>query len=56
MYSNVLLNEEEYKELKKEIPNIDEVINKLSIYIKHNGDKYKNHKTTPKTWYQNENK
>lgn len=53
-YENVLLFDEEYQRLKTEIPNTDEMIEKLSSYIASKGAKYKSHYATIRNWHKRE--
>lgn len=53
-YENVLLSDEEYQRLKTEIPNTDEMIEKLSSYIASKGAKYKSHYATIRNWHKRE--
>lgn len=45
-YQNVYLTENEYLELKEKISYLDELIEKLSSFMKSNGRTYKDHKAT----------
>ena len=50
-YSNVLLTMEEYDKLKKDVPDTDTYIERLSEYIASKGAKYKSHYATIRSWY-----
>ncbi len=49
-YDNVLLTDEEMEKLKKEFPDIDDRIEKLSSYVASTGKKYKSHYATIRNW------
>ena len=49
-YENVLLSPSEQDELKREIPNLDEYIERLSGYMASTGKTYQNHAATIRTW------
>lgn len=53
-YGNVFLLQDEYEELKKEIPGIDRLIDELSGYIKSEGKQYADHAATLRRWYERE--
>lgn len=53
-YENVLLTDEELQRLKEEIPNTDEMIERLSSYIASKGTKYKSHYATIRNWHKRE--
>lgn len=49
-YGNVFLTAEEYQKLRKDIPNIDSLIEQLSTYMESKGKRYKNHAATLRNW------
>ncbi len=49
-YNNVLLTDEEMEKLKKEFPDIDERIERLSSYVASTGKPYKSHYATIRNW------
>lgn len=49
-YRNVLLSDAEYRKLKSEIPNLDNLIEQLSTYMESKGKRYKNHAATLRNW------
>lgn len=49
-YQNVLLTDEEYGDLLMEVPNVDDVINRLSEYMKSTGKHYESHAATIRKW------
>lgn len=53
-YKNVLLSDEELQRLKEEIPNVNEMIERLSSYIASKGTKYKSHYATIRNWHKRE--
>lgn len=53
-YQNVYLTENEYLELKEKISYLDELIERLSSFMKSNGRTYKDHKATLLSWYLKE--
>jgi len=53
-YQNVMLTDEEYEKLKSEIPEYQDMIERLSSYIASSGKKYKNHLATMRNWYRKE--
>lgn len=55
-YKNVLLTDEEVYKLKQELPNYDELVQRLSEYIASSGKKYKSHYATLRTWNRREPK
>lgn len=54
-YDNVLLTDEEMEKLKKEFPDIDERIERLSSYVASTGKRYKSHYATIRNWARKEN-
>ena len=53
-YGNVFLTEQEYAELKQEVPGIDKLIDELSSYMKSKGTAYADHAATLRRWFQRE--
>ena len=53
-YSNVLLTDDDLEKLKKEFPDWQERIDRLSSYIASTGKKYKNHLATIRNWARKE--
>ncbi len=53
-YGNVFLTEQEYTELKQEVPGIDKLIDELSSYMKSKGTAYADHAATLRRWFQRE--
>lgn len=53
-YQNVMLTDDEYEKLKSEIPEYQDMIERLSSYIASSGKKYKNHLATMRNWYRKE--
>lgn len=53
-YGNVFLLQNEYEELKAEIPGIDRLIEELSGYIKSEGKQYADHAATLRRWHERE--
>lgn len=49
-YGNVFLTAEEYQKLRKDIPNVDNLIEQLSTYMESKGMHYKNHAATLRNW------
>lgn len=49
-YENVILTDDEYKRLKGEFSNADEVIERLSVYQKTHGKRYKSHYAVCRSW------
>lgn len=49
-YGNVFLTAEEYQKLRKDIPNIDSLIEQLSTYMESKGKRYNNHAATLRNW------
>lgn len=49
-YGNVFLTAEEYQKLRKDIPNVDSLIEQLSTYMESKGKRYKNHAATLRNW------
>lgn len=49
-YGNVFLTAEEYQKLRKDIPNVDSLIEQLSTYMESRGKRYKNHAATLRNW------
>ena len=49
-YGNVFLTAEEYQKLRKDILNIDSLIEQLSTYMESKGKRYKNHAATLRNW------
>lgn len=49
-YNNVLLTDDDLEKLKKEFPDWQERIERLSSYIASHGKKYKNHLATIRNW------
>ena len=52
--NNVILTEEEYEKLKTKYPDIDTLIDKLSLYIASVGKKYSSHYATLLRWIEDE--
>ena len=52
--NNVILTEEEYERLKTKYPDIDTLIDKLSLYIASVGKKYSSHYATLLRWIEDE--
>ncbi len=53
-YKNVLLTDDEYRELSMEIPELDRLIEELSSYMKSNGKDYADHAATLRRWAEAE--
>ncbi len=51
-YRNIRLSDEEYETLKKEIPNADDYIERLSEYIESTGREYASHFATVRRWFK----
>ena len=49
-YGNVFLTAEEYQKLRKDIPNVDSLIEQLSTYMESKGKRYNNHAATLRNW------
>ena len=49
-YGNVFLTAEEYQKLRKDIPNVDSLIEQLSTYMESKGKSYRNHAATLRNW------
>ena len=49
-YGNVFLTAEEYQKLRKDIPNVDSLIEQLSTYMESKGKRYKSHAATLRNW------
>lgn len=49
-----MLTDDEYEKLKSEIPEYQDMIERLSSYIASSGKKYKNHLATMRNWYRKE--
>ena len=49
-YGNVFLTAEEYQKLRKDIPNVDSLIEQLSTYMESKGKSYRNHAATLRSW------
>lgn len=49
-YGNVLLTDEEYDGLMRDIPQAQELIEKLSMHIKSSGRRYESHEATIRKW------
>ena len=55
LYKNVLLTDEQLETLKKEIPNYQDYIEKVSEYVASTGKSYKNYLATIRNWYRKDN-
>lgn len=55
-YKNVLLSDEEAQKLKDLLPNMEEMVERLSEYIASTGKKYKSHYATLRAWNRREPK
>lgn len=53
-YSNVLLTDEELEKLKREFPDWEQRIERLSSYMKSTGKSYKDHLATIRNWARRE--
>lgn len=53
-YSNVLLTDEEFEKLKREFPDWESRIERLSSYMKSTGKSYKDHLATIRNWARRE--
>ena len=49
-YGNVFLTAEEYQKLRKDIPNVDSLIEQLSTYMESKGKSYRNQAATLRNW------
>ena len=49
-YNNVYLTDDEYNGLLMDIPNVDDVIERLSQYVKSSGKHYESHEATIRKW------
>ena len=50
IYKNVFLTEEEYTALQRDVPDLDKIIDKLSVHIKSTGRTYASHEATVRKW------
>ena len=55
-YKNVLLSDEELERLQKELPDWQNMVERLSEYIASSGKKYKSHYATLRSWNRREPK
>ena len=55
-YKNVLLSDEELERLQKELPDWQNMVERLSEYIASSGKKYKSHYATLRSWHRREPK
>ena len=55
-YKNVLLSDEELEKLQKELPDWQNMVERLSEYIASSGKKYKSHYATLRSWNRREPK
>ena len=55
-YNNVLLTDEEYQKLRKEVPDYEEWIQKCSEYVASTGRSYKSHYAAIRKWVRKEEK
>lgn len=55
-YKNVFLRTSDYEELKQKISYLDELIERISNYVKGTGKGYKDYKATIMAWYMKEQK
>ena len=55
-YKNVLLSDEETEKLRQLLPNMDDMVERLSEYIESSGKKYKSHYATLRAWNRREPK
>lgn len=54
-FRNVFLTEEEKEELRRDVPQLEVYIERLSNYMASTGKTYKNHAATIRTWSMRDN-